>query len=216
MNIEQIFEKRLDRNINGVVKAEQTDDASAWIELDEYVITRELEGHLRHFFESYVPATGPERIRMENKIGVWVSGFFGSGKSHFIKILSYLLSNRKVSHNGTERNAYSFFEDKIKDALFLADINKAVHHPTEVILFNIDSRANVDDKEDAILKVFLKVFNERLATALIFRTSPIWSVNWLNADNTKRLKLHSPLSLSQVGKKSAIPTISSAMKWQKP
>ncbi|EOZ7624788.1 BREX system P-loop protein BrxC [Enterobacter mori] len=162
MNIEQIFEKRLDRNINGVVKAEQTDDASAWIELDEYVITRELEGHLRHFFESYVPATGPERIRMENKIGVWVSGFFGSGKSHFIKILSYLLSNRKVSHNGTERNAYSFFEDKIKDALFLADISKAVHHPTEVILFNIDSRANVDDKEDAILKVFLKVFNERV------------------------------------------------------
>ncbi|MGM8836083.1 BREX system P-loop protein BrxC, partial [Enterobacter hormaechei subsp. steigerwaltii] len=162
MNIEQIFEKRLDRNINGVVKAEQTDDASAWIELDEYVITRELEGHLRHFFESYVPATGPERIRMENKIGVWVSGFFGSGKSHFIKILSYLLSNRKVSHNGTERNAYSFFEDKIKDSLFLADINKAVHHPTEVILFNIDSRANVDDKEDAILKVFLKVFNERV------------------------------------------------------
>ncbi len=162
MNIEQIFEKPLKRNINGVVKAEKTDDASAYIELDEYVITRELENHLRHFFESYVPATGPERIRMENKIGVWVSGFFGSGKSHFIKILSYLLSNRKVTHNGTERNAYSFFEDKIKDALFLADINKAVHYPTEVILFNIDSRANVDDKEDAILKVFLKVFNERI------------------------------------------------------
>lgn len=162
MNIEQIFEKPLKRNINGVVKAEQTDDASAYIELDEYVITRELENHLRHFFESYVPATGPERIRMENKIGVWVSGFFGSGKSHFIKILSYLLSNRKVTHNGTERNAYSFFEEKIKDALFLADINKAVHYPTEVILFNIDSRANVDDKEDAILKVFLKVFNERI------------------------------------------------------
>lgn len=58
MNIEQIFEKPLKRNINGVVKAEQTDDASAYIELDEYVITRELENHLRHFFESYVPATG--------------------------------------------------------------------------------------------------------------------------------------------------------------
>lgn len=67
MNIEQIFEKPLKRNINGVVKAEQTDDASAYIELDEYVITRELENHLRHFFESYVPATGPERIRMETR-----------------------------------------------------------------------------------------------------------------------------------------------------
>ncbi|EBO8189641.1 hypothetical protein D3F69_02845 [Salmonella enterica] len=62
MNIEQIFEKRLDRNINGVVKAEQTDDASAWIELDEYVITRELEGHLRHFFESYVPVSVSSKI----------------------------------------------------------------------------------------------------------------------------------------------------------
>jgi hypothetical protein len=72
MNIEQIFEKRLDRNINGVVKAEQTDDASAWIELDEYVITRELEGHLRHFFESYVPATGPERTHGKQN---WRMGF---------------------------------------------------------------------------------------------------------------------------------------------
>ena len=45
MNIEQIFKKPLKRNINGVVKAEQTDDASAYIELDEYVITRELENH---------------------------------------------------------------------------------------------------------------------------------------------------------------------------
>ncbi len=162
MNIEGIFEKPLTRNINGVVKAEQTDDTSAWIELDEYVITPELEVHLHHFFDAYVPATGPEQVQLENKIGVWVSGFFGSGKSHFIKILSYLLSNRQVSHNGIKRNACAFFTDKIKDALLLADINKAVHHPNEVILFNIDSRANADDKEDAILKVFLKVFNERV------------------------------------------------------
>lgn len=160
MNIEQIFEKPLKRNINGVVKAEQTDDESAWVELDEYVITRELDGHLRQFFEVYAPATGPGRLQLADKMGVWVSGFFGSGKSHFIKILSYLLANRKVSHNGVTRNALSFFEDKIDDALLLADIRKAVQHPTDVVLFNIDSRANVEDGVDAILKVFLKVFNE--------------------------------------------------------
>lgn len=160
MNIEQIFEKPLKRNINGVVKAEQTDDESAWVELDEYVITRELDGHLRRFFEAYTPATGPERLHLQNKIGVWVSGFFGSGKSHFIKILSYLLANREVSHNGEKRNALSFFEEKLDDALLLADIRKAVQHPTDVVLFNIDSRANAEEREDAILKVFLKVFNE--------------------------------------------------------
>ncbi len=160
MNIEQIFEKPLKRNINGVVKAEQTDDESAWIELDEYVITRELDGHLRQFFEVYAPATGPGRLQLADKMGVWVSGFFGSGKSHFIKILSYLLANREVSHNGVTRNALSFFEEKIDDALLLADIRKSVQHPTDVVLFNIDSRANVEDGVDAILKVFLKVFNE--------------------------------------------------------
>ncbi|EKN4688219.1 BREX system P-loop protein BrxC [Yersinia ruckeri] len=160
MNIEQIFEKPLKRNINGVVKAEQTDDESAWVELDEYVITRELDGHLRQFFEVYAPATGPGRLQLADKMGVWVSGFFGSGKSHFIKILSYLLANREVSHNGVTRNALSFFEEKIDDALLLADIRKAVQHPTDVVLFNIDSRANVEDGVDAILKVFLKVFNE--------------------------------------------------------
>ncbi|MEX5805564.1 hypothetical protein AB6H35_12310 [Citrobacter freundii] len=70
MNIEQIFEKPLKRNINGVVKAEQTDDESAWIELDEYVITRELDSHLRQFFEVYAPATGPGRLQLADKIGV--------------------------------------------------------------------------------------------------------------------------------------------------
>lgn len=160
MNIEQIFEKPLKRNINGVVKAEQTDDESAWIELDEYVITRELDGHLRQFFEVYAPTTGPGRLQLADKMGIWVSGFFGSGKSHFIKILSYLLANREVSHNGVTRNALSFFEEKIDDALLLADIRKSVQHPTDVVLFNIDSRANVEDGVDAILKVFLKVFNE--------------------------------------------------------
>ena len=55
-----------------------------------------------------------------------------------------------------------FFKDKITDAMLLGDIRTAISKDTDVILFNIDSRANTDDKEDAILKVFLKVFNERL------------------------------------------------------
>ena len=47
MNVEHIFNKPLTRDINGVVKAEQLDNASVYVELDEYVVTRELERNIR-------------------------------------------------------------------------------------------------------------------------------------------------------------------------
>jgi hypothetical protein len=56
MIIEDIFSKQLTRDINGVVKAEQVDNDSVYVELDEYVITQELDRHFRRFFETYIPA----------------------------------------------------------------------------------------------------------------------------------------------------------------
>ncbi|RLA38743.1 MAG: BREX system P-loop protein BrxC, partial [Gammaproteobacteria bacterium] len=162
MKIEQIFAKKLTRNINGVVKAEQLDDESVFVELDEYVVTRELDRHFRSFFEAYGPAVQGHNAELSGKVGVWISGFFGSGKSHFIKILSYLLENREVVSDGQTCHAIDFFKEKITDAMLFGDIRSAVSKKTDVILFNIDSRANTDDRENAILKVFLKVFNERV------------------------------------------------------
>ena len=162
MNIEEIFTKQLTRNINGVVKAEQVDEENVFIELDEYVVTRELDRHLRNFFETYGPAVHGRGVDLSGKVGIWVSGFFGSGKSHFIKILSYLLENRQVSKEGQSRTAIEFFKDKITDAMLFGDIHSAVAKKADVILFNIDSRANSNDRENALLKVFLKVFNERV------------------------------------------------------
>ncbi len=162
MNIEQIFEKKLTRDINGVVKAEQTSSEVVFVELDEYVVTNELDRHLRTFFESYTPSTTGHAENMSDKVGVWISGFFGSGKSHFLKILSYLLENKTVEKEGQEKTALDFFKEKINDSFLLSDITAAVTRKTDVILFNIDSRANTDDGEYAILKVFLKVFNERV------------------------------------------------------
>ncbi len=162
MIIEDIFSKQLTRDINGVVKAEQVDNDSVYVELDEYVITQELDRHFRRFFETYIPAVKNRNPAVANKIGVWVSGFFGSGKSHFIKILAYLLENRTAEQFGQSRYAIDFFKDKINDAMLFGDIHSAISKPADVILFNIDSRANTDDGENAILKVFLKVFNERV------------------------------------------------------
>ncbi|TKK14312.1 BREX system P-loop protein BrxC [Pseudomonas fluorescens] len=161
MLIKNLFTRPINRSINGVIKADQDDEESVWQELDEYVITRELDQHLRSFFESYLAALDNPQAA-SGRVGVWISGFFGSGKSHFLKILSYLLENKRVSNAGESRHAIDFFERKIADPMLAADIKRAVAADTDVLLFNIDSKADSGDGRDAILRVFLKVFNERL------------------------------------------------------
>ena len=161
MKIQDLFVRDIFRPINGVVKADQLDESSVWQELDEFVVTRELDQHFRKFFSAYGDAIkNPKDPDVAGKIGVWVSGFFGSGKSHFIKVLSYLLRNGTHSHEGESKRAVEFFEGKIKDAMLFGDIKRAVASHTDVILFNIDSKADHRSGRDAILAVFLKVLNE--------------------------------------------------------
>ena len=163
MKIENIFRKQIDRPINGVVKADQLDASSIWQELDEFVVTKELDKHIRVFFSAYLAAMEAQgSAEAGGNIGIWVSGFFGSGKSHLIKVISYLLENRTISHAGSERQAVSFFEDKIDDAMLFADIKKAVAGDTDVILFNIDSKADKRSDRAPVLTVFLRVLNEML------------------------------------------------------
>jgi len=160
MSIKDLFSKQLDRPINGVVKADQDDDATVYQELDEYVVTNELEKHFRSFFESYSTDLGDPSIA--NRVGVWISGFFGSGKSHFLKTLSYLLANIEAHDaQGHSKRAVAFFDqNKLRDAMIRADLGKAVANSADVILFNIDSKASSNDAGNPILNVFLRVFNE--------------------------------------------------------
>src|SRR6266702_4143320 len=161
MHIKTLFKKDIARPINGVVKADQLDASSVWQELDEFVVTRELDQHLRTFFSAYGEAMQRRHEpNISGRIGVWVSGFFGSGKSHFLKVRSYLLRNDSHTHDGQAQQAVAFFEAKITDAMLLGDIKRAVASHTDVILFNIDSKADTKSGRDALILVFLKVLNE--------------------------------------------------------
>ncbi|WP_341779783.1 BREX system P-loop protein BrxC [Levilactobacillus sp. HBUAS70063] len=158
MKIKDIFAKSIDRNIKGVITIGDEQDANVKQELEEYVVTKELDNHFKDFFAAYA-----EGIRHDTtNMGVWISGFFGSGKSHFLKILAYLLENREVAG----KHALDYFTDdqKIHDPETLANMKLATTVPNEVMLFNIDSKAKNGNKsqKDAILNVFLQVFNEQL------------------------------------------------------
>lgn len=162
MLIKEMFEKEIDRDIQGVIIVGQSEAENVAQELDEYVVTKELQKHFADFFSAYkkgIAGTTP-------KMGVWISGFFGSGKSHFLKILSYLLANKSVG----DKKAIDYFADdslteskpKIVDRIVLADMKLAADTDTDVVLFNIDSKSDSNSKQnkDAIVNVFLKVFNE--------------------------------------------------------
>jgi len=154
--IEKLFKKDIHRNIEGVIKADNLTDEAIFQEVDEYVITNDLNKKLDDFFGEYSPSIGKET----QNIGVWISGHFGSGKSHLLKILSYILTNeRKHSDLIGE-----LFLEKIDtdDFELKSNIEKALKSPSETILFNIDQKSDIGSKsqDDAILGVFMKVFNE--------------------------------------------------------
>lgn len=156
MKIKDMFAKKIDREIQGVIIVGQGEDANVSQELEEYVVTRELQKHFADFYSAYKKGI----VETTPKMGVWISGFFGSGKSHFLKILSYLLENRQVG----DRKAMDYFveDKKIVDPMVLADMKLAADTSTDVILFNIDSKSETNGKQnkDAIVNVFLKVFNQ--------------------------------------------------------
>ncbi|WP_240230050.1 BREX system P-loop protein BrxC [Devosia lacusdianchii] len=149
--LSQIFSKQIDRPIDGVIKAD--DEASLLVELDEYVITDEISRRLEQFLDAY--------NNYSTANGVWISGFFGSGKSHLLKMLALLLENRRLD----DETAFQIFEkkDEVRGNPMLAGaLRKAVSIPSKSILFNIDQKADVISKTDidALLSVFQKVFDE--------------------------------------------------------
>ena len=156
-NLKKIYAKDIEREIQGVIKVD--DESYISQELEEYVVTEELLKHFNSFFDAYNTGINGNT----EKMGVWISGFFGSGKSHFLKIVSYLLENKEV--NG--KKAVDYFDDKIDDNMLLADIKRAGNIPTNVILFNIDSKTeNSNGAKDKILDVFEKVFNEKMGLSI--------------------------------------------------
>ena len=155
--IKDIFKKEIDRKIEGVIKADIIDDDSIFNEVDEYVVTDELNKKFDNFFDIYASTIG----KPSQSIGVWISGFFGSGKSHLLKILSYILSSRSINSDIIGE----LFLEKIdkKDFELIGNIKKSLSIKADTLLFNIDTKA--DDgagsrSSNAILQVFLKVFNE--------------------------------------------------------
>ncbi|MFV8308616.1 BREX system P-loop protein BrxC [Mycobacteroides chelonae] len=151
MKLNQIFLKDVNRSIEGVVKADDVDHLG--VEVEEYVFTNDAAKGVGPLLEEYTNYT--------NANGVWISGFFGSGKSHLLKMLAHLLGDVEGQAFPRSKVGDSFLS-KTDDAMLTASLKKAATIPAKSLLFNIDQKADLiaKDQTDALLKVFVKVFDE--------------------------------------------------------
>lgn len=151
MKLNQIFLKDVTRSIEGVVKADDVDHLG--IEVEEYVFTNDAAKGVAPLLEEYTNYTSAN--------GVWISGFFGSGKSHLLKMLAHLLGDVEGQAFPREKVSEAFLS-KTDDAMLIASLKKAAAIPAKSLLFNIDQKATLiaKDQTDALLKVFVKVFDE--------------------------------------------------------
>ena len=155
MKQKELYIRDINKDIDGVVKAADMSDETLHNEMVEYILTDELMG------ANMLPLLFSELSDPNFRKSIWISGYFGSGKSHLLKILSIVLSNRVV----LGESCADILASKVVDDFELSgDIRRATSIPTESILFNIQNKSDgiAGQNADPVLTVFIKVFNEHL------------------------------------------------------
>ena len=154
MGMRDLYAKDIFRSIDGVVKADDVSKVAS--EVDEYVMTKEIRDGLADIVGAWNQVDAPSN-------GVWIAGFFGSGKSHLLKMLSYLLGEQAGKQPVTREDVERAFEQKVAgDETIIADLKRSLHTPTRAVLFNIDAKDNKSTRErgSAMIEVFYKVYFE--------------------------------------------------------
>ena len=154
MDMKGLYAKDIFRSIDGVIKADDVSKVAS--EVDEYVMTSEIRSGLSRIVDVWNQVDAPSN-------GVWIAGFFGSGKSHLLKMLSYLLGEQAGSQPLTREEVECAFERKVAgDETTIADLKRSLHTPTRAVLFNIDAKDDKSTRErgSAMIEVFYKVYFE--------------------------------------------------------
>ena len=152
--LKNLFVYPIERYIPPVAKVDDTTEATMEMELREYVVTASIEQALADFLEVYAES----RTAPTDKIGVWISGFFGSGKSHFAKVLSYLLTNRPVG----KRTARELFAERLAGSPRHAELEGLLHRvgllDSRAIMFQIKAEQDQTRRDESISEIMYRCY----------------------------------------------------------
>jgi len=153
--IRDLLARNLEQKIEEIIKVDQTDEQSVYTEITEYVATDRITDQYRDLLRAVAEAPAEPH----EGIGVWISGFFGSGKSSFAKNLGYVLANRPVlGHKAAE-----LFKTQVQDRRIseLVDfLNTRI--PAEVIMFDVSVDRAVKRATERLAEVMYTVLLREL------------------------------------------------------
>jgi hypothetical protein len=154
LRIKEIFETKIEEKIEPVIKiGERQNEAKLAAEVGSYVVTPTIERYLDDFLEHYT-----DTIRVPTtEVGVWISGYFGSGKSHLAKIVAMLIENRNLEGMAVTRR----FESRIPAAAprrdsIVRSLSRLSQCDSRVLAFNLNSLA--DSKTTPLSRLLLSQF----------------------------------------------------------
>ena len=138
--IDNLLARDLNQKIEEIIKVSQTDEQAVYREISEYIATDRIKSYYQEILRAFAESPG----EIDENVGVWISGFFGSGKSSFAKNLGYILENSQV----LDVPASELFEQQVKDAQIsdlLSLINRSI--PVEVVMFDVNVMLSLKGSE---------------------------------------------------------------------
>ena len=158
--IRDVLARDLSKPIEEVIKLSQTDEDVVYTELTEYVVT----DNIRQYYSQLLKAINESITNPTEGIGVWVSGFFGSGKSSFVKNLGYILANPTVrGQAAAELFIQQVKESAPKDTVLSNLIrNLTARVPFEVIMFDVSAVRAVQKESERLAEIMYRVLLDHL------------------------------------------------------
>jgi hypothetical protein len=156
--IRTLFANDIHRRIEEVIKVDQTDEQIIRDEINEYVVTDSISSEYMDIFNWYRETPN----KPHEGIGIWVSGFFGSGKSSFAKMLGLSVANRRV----TGESAAQLFAERAGDKklqVLLKAINE--HIPTHAVIFDISTDRGIRSGNQTLTEIMYGLFLQSLGYA---------------------------------------------------
>ena len=158
MTIRELFQGQIDRRIEEVIKVDQTDKQIIRDEINEYVPTDSIKRHYTQIFERYYETPN----HPHEGIAIWVSGFFGSGKSSFAKLLGLALENQDILGTGAaEQIGQKLANQKIQVVLK----NISEHIPTTSVIFDVSTDRGIRSGNQTLTEIMYKLFLRELGYA---------------------------------------------------